>query len=198
MSINLPKEERQLQIMEATMKVITRKGISNARIDDIVEESGMSKGAIYHHYEGKKELILALIDHWETLTFPHFYKRNERQRSASNTLIDFSNEIINVFKIRSYVFQAEVEFWSLANQDDEIRDRSQELYEKIINLFELVLKKGIREGEFNSFDTRSTAISILSIFQGINWFCIFNDSKLNAEIYIHNSINIIIKGLSKL
>lgn len=195
MAENLPKEERQSQIMEAAMKVITRKGFSSARIDDIVNEAGLSKGAIYHHYEGKKDLFLALIDHWETQTFPDFYSRNGKERSASDTLIDFSEEIIKVFKTRSYVFQVEVEFWSLANQDDEIRKRSQELYEKIINLFELVIIKGIREKEFIKVDTRITAIYILSVFQGINWFCIFDDKKINAVNYIQKSIELIIKGL---
>ena len=195
MAENLPKEERQSQIMEAAMKVITLKGFSSARIDDIVNEAGLSKGAIYHHYEGKKDLFLALIDHWETQTFPDFYSRNGKERSASDTLIDFSEEIIKVFKTRSYVFQVEVEFWSLANQDDEIRKRSQELYEKIINLFELVIIKGIREKEFIKVDTRITAIYILSVFQGINWFCIFKDNKINAEDYIQKSIELILTGL---
>ena len=195
MAENLPKKERQSQIMEAAMKVFTKKGYSNARMDDIVEESGLSKGAIYHHYEGKKDIFLALIGHWETQTFPDFYSRNGKDRSASSTLRDFANEIIKVFKKRSYVFHAEVEFWSLSNQDEEVRKRSQDLYEKIINLFELVINKGMRNKEFMQVDSRITAISILSVFQGINWFCIFNDKKIKAEIYIKQSIEMIISGL---
>ena len=195
MAINLPKEERQSQIMEAAMKVITRKGFSNTRMDDIVHESGMSKGAIYHHYQGKKDIFLALIVHWETQTFPDFYSRNGKERSAADTLKDFASEVIKVFKSRSHVFQAEVEFWALANQDDEVRKRSQELYEKIITLFELVIIKGIREKEFIKVDTRITAIYILSVFQGINWFCIFKDNKINAEDYIQISIELILTGL---
>ena len=132
MAENLPKKERKSQIMDAAMKVFTRKGYASARVDDIVDASGLSKGAIYHHYDGKKDIFLALIEHWETQTFPNFYSRNGKERSASNTLRDFANEIIGVFKSRSYVFHAEVEFWSLSNQDDEVRRRSQELYEKII------------------------------------------------------------------
>ena len=183
--------------MEAAMKVFTKKGFASARMEDIVSESGLSKGAIYHYYEGKKDIFLALIEHWETQTFPDFYRSNDKVRSASDTLRDFANEIIKVFKKRSYVFHAEVEFWSLSNQDDEIRKRSQELYEKIINLFELVINKGIRQNEFIHVDSRMTAIYILSVFQGINWFCIFNDKKLKAENYIRDSIEIILSGISK-
>ena len=105
--------------------------------------------------------------------------------------------MLKVFKKRSYVFHAEVEFWSLSNQDDEVRKKSQELYEKIINLFELVINKGMRNKEFITVDSRLTAIYILSVFQGINWFCIFNDKKLKAENYISDSIEMIISGLCK-
>ena len=195
MSENLPKAERKSQIMDAAMKIITRKGFSNTRMDDIVQEAGLSKGAIYHHYQGKKDIFLALIGHWETQTFPDFYSRNGKERSAANTIKDFASEVIKVFKSRSHVFQAEVEFWALANQDDEVRKRSQELYEKIINLFELVIIKGIREKEFIKVDTRITAIYILSVFQGINWFCIFKDKQINAEDYIQKSIKLILTGL---
>ena len=195
MSENLPKAERKSQIMDAAMKVITRKGFSNTRMDDIVQEAGLSKGAICHHYQGKKDIFLALIGHWETQTFPDFYSRNGKERSAADTLKDFASEVIKVFKSRSHVFQAEVEFWALANQDDEVRKRSQELYEKIITLFELVIIKGIREKEFIKVDTRITAIYILSVFQGINWVCIFKDKKINAEDYIQKSIKLILSGL---
>ena len=196
MAENLPKEERKSQIMDAAMKVFTQKGYANARVDDIVRASGLSKGAIYHHYEDKEDIFLSLIDHWETQTFPSFYSRDGKERSASDTLRFFANEIIKVFKSRSYVFHAEVEFWSLSNQDDEVRYRSQQLYEKIINLFELVINKGIRNKEFISVDTRTAAIYILSVFQGINWFCIFNDKKLNAEDYVRHSIEMVISGMA--
>ena len=196
MAENLPKEERKSQIMEAAMKVFTQKGYSSARMDDIVNESGLSKGAIYHHYEGKKDVFLALIDHWETQTFPDFYSKNGKERTASDTLRDFANEIIKVFKKRSYVFHAEVEFWSLSNQDDEVRKKSQELYEKIINLFELVINKGMRTKEFGKVNSRTMAIYILSVFQGINWFCIFDDKTIKAENYIQQSIETIILSLS--
>ena len=67
MSENLPKEERKSQIMDAAMKVITRKGFSNTRMDDIVNEAGLSKGAIYHHYEGKKEIKTRAITHFHLI-----------------------------------------------------------------------------------------------------------------------------------
>jgi hypothetical protein len=53
----------------------------------------------------------------------------------------------------------------------------------------------MRNNEFVKVDSRVMAIYILSVFQGINWFCIFNDKKIQAEQYIKNSIEMIISGL---
>jgi len=197
MAENRTKKERKYQIMEAALSVFVRKGYANTRMDDIVKESGLSKGAIYHHYKSKKDLFLSLIDHWETHSFPDFYSKNGRSRTATNTLRDFAQAILEIFNSKKHLFLAEIEFWSLSNQDIEVRERSQALYEKLINLFELVLQKGIRNGEFKKIDTRLTALFILSSFQGINWFCMYNEEKIKPENYLCNSIDILLENIKK-
>ncbi|TET82024.1 MAG: TetR/AcrR family transcriptional regulator [Anaerolineales bacterium] len=53
--------ERREQILNAAEKVFTRLGFSKARIDDIVAESELSKGAIYWYYKSKDTIIAALL-----------------------------------------------------------------------------------------------------------------------------------------
>ena len=197
MAENKTKEERQYQILEAAMEVFVLNGYANTRMDDIVSQSGLSKGALYHHYPSKKDLFIALIDHWEVYCFPDFYNRNGGDRTASETLRDFSTALLDVFREKKYVFSAEVEFWALSNQDKEINDRSKTLYKKLLTLFELVLQKGIRIGEFKAIDTRAVSLIILSGFQGINWFCIFGEDQVSPDKYIEEFMNILIKSIKK-
>ena len=197
MAENKTKEERQYQILEAAMEVFVMNGYANTRMDDIVSQSGLSKGALYHHYPSKKELFIALIDHWEVYCFPDFYSRNGANRTASEILRDFSIALLDVFKEKQYVFSAEVEFWALSNQDNEIKDRSKTLYKKLLTLFELVLQKGIRNGEFKAIDSRAVSLIILSGFQGINWFCIFGEDQVSPETYIEEFMNILIISIKK-
>jgi len=197
MAENKTKEERQFQILEAAMEVFVTNGYANTRMDDIVKKSGLSKGALYHHYPSKKDLFISLIDHWEVYCFPNFYSKNGTNRTASETLVDFSNAVLDVFKEKKYVFLAEVEFWALSNQDDEIKERSKSLYKKLLNLFELVLQKGIRTGEFKNIDTKAVSLIILTVFQGINWFCIFGDDQVSPEKYIEESMSILISSIKK-
>ena len=48
------------QILDAALEVFVKKGYSETRMDDIVDKSGLSKGAIYHHYDSNKDLFLEL------------------------------------------------------------------------------------------------------------------------------------------
>ena len=59
------KDQKKEQILASALTVMTNKGYFGSTMDDIVEESQMSKGAIYHYFKSKKEVYLAVIDYWE-------------------------------------------------------------------------------------------------------------------------------------
>ena len=166
-------------------------------MDDIVKKSSMSKGAIYHYYSSKKSLFLSLIDHWETYSFPNFYSKGNKNKNASDTLMDLSNVVLDVFNNKRHVFLAEVEFWALSNRDEDVKKKSRLLYDKLLYLFELVLKKGIREKEFNQMNTKVVAMTILTSLQGINWFCLYEDTHVTANEYIKTSMELLIRSLKR-
>ena len=184
------KEKRKKQILDAAMKVFVSNGFENSRMDDIVHRSGLSKGAIYHHYSSKKELFLELIDVWEVQTFPRFYSKSEDGKTAIEIINEFSEEVVRVFKNKRYLFLAEIEFWAMANRDKDVQVKSNELYNKILHLFVLVFNKGIRDKEFIEFDTKAYAVILLTLLNGINWFSIFNSDDVDVETYIKLSIEL--------
>jgi len=136
-----------------------------------------------------------LIDHWEINSFPDFYKKKEEERSCAEILKGFSEEVLSVFYNKRHFFLAEIEFWALANRDEDIKLKSKELYDKILNLFELVVRKGIRDGEFRDVDPKMTAMYILSIFQGINWFSIFDENEVSPDLYLRQSLDLVLLNL---
>ena len=191
------KIDRKKQILEAALKIFIKKGYAKTTMDDIVGLSGLSKGALYHYYKSKKDLFLDLIDHWEVYTFKNFYQKSSKYNSASNTIRLFGQNVLKTLKDKKIAYLAEVEFLSLSNHDLDIKHRSQLLYDKLLNLFEKVVAKGIKQGEFKELDIRTTAMFIIAVFQGINWFAIFEESSTSAESYIENSIDLIINSISK-
>ena len=54
-------DERKNQILQAATNVFSRLGFHKARMDDIVEESGLSKGTLYWYFKSKDDIVSALI-----------------------------------------------------------------------------------------------------------------------------------------
>ncbi|MBJ48344.1 MAG: hypothetical protein CMG59_06750 [Candidatus Marinimicrobia bacterium] len=194
MSVN-KQENTKKKILDSAFDVFVKNGYKDTTMSHIVRESGLSKGAIYHYYKSKKDLFISLIDHWEIFSFPDFYSKSNKDESAQETLMRFADTVYEVFCKRPHVFLAEIEFWALANKDKEINDRSKVLYDKILKLFELVLNKGIRNKEFKKIDTKTISVELLSVFQGINWFCLFGGNKREVEKYLHQSVHTILEGI---
>ena len=55
------REARRDEIARAALRVLTRKGVRDTSIADIVEESGLSTGAIYSHFSNKAELARYVV-----------------------------------------------------------------------------------------------------------------------------------------
>ena len=60
--IQLRAQDRQRRILDAAMAVFARRGYRAASVDEIVSESGTSKGGIYFHFPGKEAIFRALLD----------------------------------------------------------------------------------------------------------------------------------------
>ncbi|HEY8490733.1 MAG TPA: TetR/AcrR family transcriptional regulator [Dehalococcoidia bacterium] len=54
--------DRRARILDAALRVFSRRGYHGASVDEIADESGTSKGGLYFHFPGKQALFLALLD----------------------------------------------------------------------------------------------------------------------------------------
>ena len=57
----LSKEKRREQIKEVALKLFIENGYSKTTMDEIVQEVGISKGGMYHHFSNKEEIFLELL-----------------------------------------------------------------------------------------------------------------------------------------
>ena len=54
------REAKRLEITHAAMRAFHRRGFQGTSMADIIAESGLSAGAIYGHFRGKSEIVLAV------------------------------------------------------------------------------------------------------------------------------------------
>jgi AcrR family transcriptional regulator len=66
MSTALTRKEKQAKtrsaLLKSAAKLICRKGITEASIDDVATDAGYTKGAFYANFKSKEELFLVMLD----------------------------------------------------------------------------------------------------------------------------------------
>lgn len=62
-------DERVQELLDAALAVFAERGYRNARIDDVAEAAGVTKGAVYHHFANKEQLLCRAIEHYLAKAF---------------------------------------------------------------------------------------------------------------------------------
>jgi AcrR family transcriptional regulator len=60
------KAETRAELIAAAAKVFAQRGLHGASMQDIANEAGWSTGAIYWHFKGKDDLMLAVFEEYAT------------------------------------------------------------------------------------------------------------------------------------
>lgn len=55
-------EQTRQDLLNAALTILNRKGFEATRLEDIAQEAGVTRAAIYHHFGGKVELFFALLN----------------------------------------------------------------------------------------------------------------------------------------
>ncbi|WP_106767078.1 TetR/AcrR family transcriptional regulator [Paenibacillus faecalis] len=61
MARNKYPEQTLDQILTVSTRMFTEKGYEKTSIQDIIDELGISKGAIYHHFKSKEDILTAVM-----------------------------------------------------------------------------------------------------------------------------------------
>ena len=62
MARNKYPEETVRKILDTAERLFIEKGYDHASLQEIIEETGLSKGAIYHHFASKEEIFYSVCD----------------------------------------------------------------------------------------------------------------------------------------
>ena len=170
-------------IMASALRVMTEKGYYGSTIDDIVLESKMSKGAIYHYYKSKKEVYLELIVYLESKYTDMFASVNKESTSAKKLKKLFTIWSDQLEKEPGF-FQSFSIFQSMSRHDKDFKQAMQRMYNRFQKFIELIIIEGIKSKEFKKIDPKTSALSLILNFDGISWFSLFESKNLDAKSYI--------------
>lgn len=165
------REERRVIILQSAFQVFSRKGYAQASMEDIVQESGMSKGGIYHYFKSKEELFLALAE--ERLQKRHALVGEERHDTSPSTRLRkyLREALINLGDegVKQEVRFA-VEFWSVRARESDILKISKPRYRQFSDDLSQILHSGVESGEFRKdLEIQATIYLILCALDGVGF-----------------------------
>jgi len=171
-------EERRSQILEAALRCFAHQGYYQTTMDDIVKESGLSKGTLYWYYASKKEIFLSVMENWlgewEKSLQGSFSPQDppaEKLRKLNQVMIRSGLELRDLLPVV-------MEFWSHATQDETIKAMFRAMFEEYGSFISGIIQEGISRGEFREANVHHLASILVAAYDGLlfQWM-------LNPEIF---------------
>jgi AcrR family transcriptional regulator len=113
--------EARDELLTAALRVFARRGFGQAGVDEIAAEAGYSKGALYWHFSGKEELLLALLEERIDTPMRDRVALLESAPPERDMSVEASREFARQLGGQREAVLLEREYWSLAIRDPELR-----------------------------------------------------------------------------
>jgi AcrR family transcriptional regulator len=186
-------EETKTRILESAIKLFSGRGYNKASVDEICRESGISKGAFYHHFESKQALFLALLDGW--LKTIDTAIEESKDKTAPETFMLMTQAFPYLFKTAGEGLPMFLEFWLQASRDKKIWEVSIAPYRRYHKYFTSLIKKGVKEGSFVDVDPELTSRMIVSTAMGLLLQSLLDPKGANWEKVARDSTNLLVNNL---
>ena len=188
-------EERKDQILEAATRVFTQRGFDDARMDDIVAESGLSKGAIYWYFDSKEAIIVAILDrifYWETA---HIQKNISSDLGAAKQLELFVQASIKEMHKIEPLMPLFFDFWTRSLRNPTINQAIKRYYQLFLEIIEPIIQQSISTGEFRPVEVKETALTIGAAFEGTILMWAYFPKIIDFDSQFKTTIDILLQGL---
>lgn len=168
--------ETRHRILDAAEVVFQRTGVSRTTLADIAAEAGVTRGAIYWHFDNKVELYDAMI---QRIVEPLEQKLEELQRQQVDNPLLFVRSLA-MFLLDSlandprYYRVLEIAWHKCEYVGDmaKIRDQHLECGNRFLGIKEAALKLAMQRGELPPhIDPRQAAVGLIALIDGLiaNW-----------------------------
>ena len=160
--------ERKQQIFEAAMTCFGRQGYYLTKMDDIAEEAGLSKGALYWYFKSKKELFLSLFrEIMGQLEMAWGAVAADSNSSATEKVLAMLSLLRGEFKEFASFFGVMMEAWAQTIHDDDVVELLDEFYQPYVQMMTQIIEQGIANNEFRVTNVEATTLVLLSMFDGV-------------------------------
>ena len=155
------KDARRTQILNAAVRCFARRGYYETTIEDLVTETGLSRGALYLYYPSKEAIYLAISERWSCGLQEAIQVRLTPDLSPAAILrlvIEVNGEQVQAEADACRVL---MEGWNLGHQIPVLAERAKQQQARSVSALSQLLRAGMAAGEFRTDMEAETQARIL-------------------------------------
>jgi AcrR family transcriptional regulator len=174
-------EHRPQQIIEAALEVFGECGLANARLQDIADRAGVSKGTIYLYFPNKEELFREMIRHTAVAAI----EWGEKTVGQGTPTEQLCSAMRGYWKfVRSPVFSTiyRLVLGELHQFPDLAKFYADEVVARGLKLLSGIIRQGVDTGEFREIDPMIAArmLVALTVMNGV-----WRDERTGVPLLCH-------------
>lgn len=187
--------ERREQIIEAAVATFVRLGLSDARMEDIAAEAGLSKGTLYLYFDSKDALTGAILESVLARELAEARRLLETERSATEKLEALIDIIVEDSVDLLPLLPLYFELLSMSLRQETVREVLQQPFNDYLEIVMAVVEQGKAEGEFRDVDSKAAALALGTLIDGTLLLWGYDPQLIEVNEQMRASIGLLLDGL---
>lgn len=161
------KETRRLQLIEATIDSLAKRGYSETTMADVADGAGLSRGIVNFHFESKEKLLVATLQHMSEEYASHWRAAlakaggSPAEKLYALVTADFDRTICNRRKLAAWC-----SFWGEAKSRPTYQALCGSRDEAYQNVVAGLCAELVAEGGY-AIDPRMAAVALDALLEGL-------------------------------
>lgn len=176
-------------IILACLQLFARRGFHNTSISDIANGAGITKGAIYWHFENKEALFAAILEkmkhNWQRMVQQHVNEVESPLEKIDQLFENFYLLLVQDPDTSIFLQRVSLE------PDGKYSERLSEAFERTADFIATIFEKGKQSGMFKpDLGTKLIAYTIICSLVGAHAQCL-----TNKNLSLHDLVEEIKRGV---
>lgn len=174
---------RRTQILEATARVVSKRGVGRTRLADVSRSAGVSIGLIQHYFKTRDALLAATFDFFnDAFTSDWEAAAREEDDPADRVLSLLRLSVFEREGWREIAWPIWIEFWSLCNRDLRFRAQYASIYQKWREPFNQAIAEGVASGQFQpTSDIEDVVDRLTAEIEGLRVRAVLEPDRMHRE-----------------
>lgn len=163
------------RIKKAAYQLFADKGFKEVTMKDICDNTGLSRGGLYRHYESTEQIFSEIISSFLTVQNTELQEQIDNHSSA----VDILNQLLEKYCLemldaKNSLSLAIYEYFSKKGMEESDHLLSQQ-YQMSFSLWDRLIRYGISRGDFRRVDSRAVFDLIVFSYQGVRMYSLLMD-----------------------